>query len=122
MRHLFLIFILCLTPLLHAQEEGDDFFEDEGYDEPYEEPPPDMPRPGEFDGEDSAPDRGRPTGRFVMPPSNSRFNKSPSPSNAPSSPSSRVTRSSEGDEIEFILVDPPKYWKPKKKKRRPLVK
>lgn len=124
------VFVFVLFTALNisrAQEEPDDFFEDEGYeDEDYDEdvgggsdgfedpspmPIPQPPIPG-------APAQ-RPSAPFVGP--NPRINNNAR---------QRFTRQNEGamasrpplgsDQIEFKLVDPPQYWKPKK--RRKIIK
>lgn len=111
-----LVVCLFMSPFLHAQDEGDEFFEDESYDEPYEEAAPDIPTPGAPSGDSFSPppDRTRtPNPRFAAPPSGLPSSRGV----APSRPSRSVD-----DPVEFTLVDPPKYWTPKKRKRRPLVK
>ncbi len=113
-----LIILFLFSPLASAQDEGDDFFEDDSYDEPYEEPAPEIPSPGAPTDDSFAP----PPERFRPPPSTRLGNRSPRDGNSNQrNTSPRVSYSGDGS-VEFVLVDPPKYWKPKKKKVRPLKK
>lgn len=92
-----------------AQEEVDEFFEDE-FDEPYSDPNYD-PRKGIPPPDPNAPPR------LNMPGGN---NTQPMGNNA--APGNNRNFGGVGsDEIVFRLVEPPKYWKPKKRKFRPPV-
>ena len=105
-----------------AQEDDDDeFFESEdGYEEPFDEPTgeapvdnsgppiPGPPKPTPFNPSIPPPSSGS-SGFGGAPPIN-RFN------NRKNNKVSGNTLGTSG-EIEFKLVDPPKYWKPKKRRR-----
>jgi hypothetical protein len=89
-----------------AQQE-DDYFEDEEepYDEPYIDPvEPTRPAPDNM-GRERAPN---PAIAPSMP--------TPSPMSPRPRSGSSPSAGSGVESIEFRLVDPPKYWKPKKRK------
>jgi hypothetical protein len=102
-RIIFLFLIVFVVTIPHArvlaqafaQEEGDDFFDDE--DEPFE---------------DGAEDPG-PRPSFPGQKGNTPAIQKPRPIESPR-PAPQVH--SVDDPVEFRLVDPPKYWKPKKRK------
>lgn len=112
MMRLLIIFLLTfVTKISHAQD--DDFFDDE-FEEPYEDPL--EPRRGE-----PVPP---PRGGGVQPRNAPTFNP-PTPAAVPQSNQNRSSFGGGGankDEIVFQLVDPPKYWKPKKRRFSPPVK
>jgi hypothetical protein len=100
--------VLSLSPTIGWSQEGeDDFFDDEEGDSGFEEET-NMPEPPPVDG-------GRPSPR-------NRFNSDNSPGFRPPAPSASTSRAPipEGS-IEFRLVEPPKYWTPKKRKLKPPV-
>lgn len=94
-----------LLSVAQAQDSGDDFFEDE--DEDYSEP------------YDSGPEGNE---RFNPPPQDQNsIGRVPNLPSAPGSQSQsqRNSNSDMGDDtVQFKLVDPPKYWQPKKRKFR----
>jgi hypothetical protein len=104
-----LILLLCLCPAVGWSQEGeDDFFDDEEADSGFEE---------ETNMPDSPPMDG------ARPGPRNRFNSDNAPGFRP--PSASVSPSTrapipEGS-VEFRLVEPPKYWTPKKRKLRPPV-
>jgi hypothetical protein len=110
-RFLKLLIVLLLIPSTwaFAQDEDDEFFEDEGYDEPVETVPP-VPSP-----ESSQRPFVPPNGQFRPPILNGSGNNNDSLGGG-----GRPPRSSFGageGPVEFVLIEPPKYWKPKKRKR-----
>lgn len=106
--------IIIFVPVVWAQDEGDEFFDDDAYTEQVEEEGNiELPRPGEDMGDPSAPPSASPAQRMGRPAPQMRI--PPKVSN--SGGSSYRPPLAEG-EVEFRLVDPPKYWKPKKRKQR----
>lgn len=121
-----LIFVFCVAiffqappfiSAVYAQDEGGDFFdedEDEGYDEPYVDP---AEPPGQ---------RGEPNNRDLRPPAQPGLPRQPifnppAPSanrNSGGVSSSGGLGAANDDAVQFKLVDPPKYWQPKKRKFR----
>jgi len=103
-----LLVLLLLSGAQRAFAQDEDFFDDEDEDaeEPYYEGNTGgAPYPGHGAGNPSNP----PSQRFNVPPSEG--------GDVP-----RVARPSFNNDsgLAFRLVDPPKYWKPKKRKRHPL--
>jgi hypothetical protein len=91
-----------------SQEGEDDFFDDEEDESTFEEDT-NMPEPPPADG--------------LRPGPRNRFNSDNAPGFRPPAPSAGSTARAPIPEgtIEFRLVDPPKYWTPKKRKLRPPV-
>lgn len=114
---LFLLGALAFgAPPVFAQDDdadNDDFFEeDEDVSEPIEEAAP-MP------GADGAPNIPFTPGNRFRPPV---FNGGANDSNAGNSGGGPSNFGASNGQVEFVLVNPPKYWKPKKRKRPVLVK
>lgn len=100
--------------LANAQDGEDDFFDDEddAYDEPFDPDPS-----GDRRFMPPTPGDQNPGGSPTRPQ-----NTSNSRGGLQSPTASRSERSSDGavseDAVQFKLVDPPKYWKPRKRKIR----
>ncbi|MEQ1665093.1 MAG: hypothetical protein ABL927_06920 [Bdellovibrionales bacterium] len=82
-----------------AQYEGDDFFEDDGASDPIFENPTDQVK--------GPPDLNA-TQRFMPPNDLQEINNSEG---------GNLRQGEEDNKVVFRLIDPPKFWKPKKRKR-----
>ncbi|OFZ14656.1 MAG: hypothetical protein A2Z20_03735 [Bdellovibrionales bacterium RBG_16_40_8] len=102
-----LIISAVLNFKVYAQDEGEDFFEGDGFEEPYVPYEP----PAPFEGSTPPPENSAPSPKGITPPT-----ARPKPFSRFSGPQNNLTTS--GYEIEFRPVDPPKYWHPKKRKKQ----
>jgi hypothetical protein len=109
------LFVVGATGFAYAQED-DEYFDDDAYADPYDDVgSADYPAPGP----ETAP---RP---FVPPPPSGGNSRSRIDSGG-AKVAETVGRSgaprSVDDPVQFQLVDPPKYWKPKPRKKRPQLR
>ena len=96
----FVVLIFLFLPSAYAQDDDDDFFEGDILDEPNEPP---------SDSMTSRPD-------FQRPPQ-IRHRTDPALSDMQGDSGAQNGFAPSDSEVEFRLVDPPKYWQPKKRKR-----
>jgi hypothetical protein len=99
-----LILAVSVIQMIHlekafAQYEGDDFFEDDGASDPIFENPTDPVKgpPGLNDSQ-----------KFLPPNDSQGMNNSVG---------GNLRQGEEENKVVFRLIDPPKFWKPKKRKR-----